>query len=744
MTNDTYCHNEKRNPGKRRACRLGGLVLLCMGLPLSEAQTPEDGEIIELTPYTVTAEDDRGYYSSNALSGTRMQLPLKEIPQMINVVTSQLIEDTGSVSLAEVLQYTPGVVQAAQASSDRFSLRGFTQFAPAVNGVVSNTFGRFDSSIIERVEVVKGPSAALYGLAFDAGGFVNILTKKPQATQATTITASFNTDDRQRLSVDTTGPIGDRKTGSQPTLMYRGIVTYQDGMERGFQDFAGGERFLFAPSLTWNMAEKLQFTVEYVNDSYDQDTFPSFNVPFRNDEQFDQNRLFFEEVIDRNGIDFNINGPDSYEDYDYEVLTAYLVYRLDRSFSIRAMYQYTDYETEFLRRQGFIQNGSDPVTLNTFGLWRVFGGDQDFFRTDLTWRAGGLRLLAGIQYQETTEILLRRVDRSQASFRLFDFDAADLRLNDPMGDTYNANLDQVINTQGGRWNLLAEYAFFEDKVKVFGGISDDFSSEERSFRKDQGQSGSTVPFTDSEDPRDWQAGVVFALNDQVNLFALMASDQRLNDFDDDGNRLPNIETDSFEIGLKFSLLEDDRLNGALSYYSIERSGEAQRDFSQPTNPLLPSGTTEVEGIELELFYSLSENFSVVGGYAYMDAKQTGFSGPQEIYNGATPDSAPEHQFSVWSKYSIADGQLAGLTVGAGLIHVSSMAPFGDTISAGQPFATVPSYTLINLALSYEMLLQNDHSVLFQVNVDNLTDEKYLVAKSFAQPRIARFSVRYTF
>src|SRR5688500_18055632 len=82
---------------------------VCQGLyaqTAPESQAPQDDEIIELSPFEVTAEQDRGYQATQTLAGTRIRTNLADVGSAISVVTREFLEDVGATDSSTLLQYT--------------------------------------------------------------------------------------------------------------------------------------------------------------------------------------------------------------------------------------------------------------------------------------------------------------------------------------------------------------------------------------------------------------------------------------------------------------------------------------------------------------------------------------------------------------------------------------------------------------------------------------------------------------
>ena len=161
------------------------LLLACV-VCTATAQTaptakPATGEAIVLTPFTVSASQDKGYRASNSVSGSRIDTPIKDLPFALQAFTSEFITDLNPHDLFDVIRYSPGVTTRngdfAAGNAGNYAIRGFgTGSNPLRNGFAGPPI--VDSVNVARIEVVKGPASFLYG-QLAPGGLVNIITKRP-------------------------------------------------------------------------------------------------------------------------------------------------------------------------------------------------------------------------------------------------------------------------------------------------------------------------------------------------------------------------------------------------------------------------------------------------------------------------------------------------------------------------------------------------------------------------------------
>ena len=168
-----------------------------------------------------TGEQD-GYQVPNATTGTRTDTPLRDIPQSIQVVPQQVLEDRQPTNLIDALRSVPGISQANQASTSIYEdpiIRGFaaSQFDVLRNGISGpySPISNFEPAIIERIEVLRGPASVLFGQG-SLGGVINVITKQPLTEPYYSVEASAGSFDFYRGAIDLSGPLT-----SDKTLLYR-------------------------------------------------------------------------------------------------------------------------------------------------------------------------------------------------------------------------------------------------------------------------------------------------------------------------------------------------------------------------------------------------------------------------------------------------------------------------------------------------------------------------------------------
>ncbi|MDP9139706.1 MAG: TonB-dependent receptor plug domain-containing protein, partial [Pseudomonadota bacterium] len=215
-------------------------------------------EPTKLSPVTVEGQKEAGpTYSIDSASGaTKTGTPLLETPQSIQVITRELIEDQDARILDDVLRNVAGVMPGGYYGDyDYFRIRGFDASGytyldgmPMSKGSVTNNKELFG---LEKVEVVRGPAAVLYG-AGSLGGLVNLVSKRPRDENFADLEISTGRYLDVEPAVDAGAVLG-------KGLSTRINALYRD--EGSFTDFGERQRLFIAPSLSWQIADSTELTV---------------------------------------------------------------------------------------------------------------------------------------------------------------------------------------------------------------------------------------------------------------------------------------------------------------------------------------------------------------------------------------------------------------------------------------------------------------------------------------------------
>ncbi len=193
-------HQPLLNSLKKTACSLL-LITACV-----HAQTatnlPADSETIKLSAFEVKTESNRGYTSSETMTGSRVKTQIVDLPYTVNVMTSEFLEDFGLLELSDNLSHVGGFT--GLDIGGNFFLRGFSASYQLRDGFFR--LGRYGSSNVDRIEIIKGSSAAIYGRT-SPGGMINMISKQPKAEKNQKLAFNYGDYGTQRVTLEATGSL---------------------------------------------------------------------------------------------------------------------------------------------------------------------------------------------------------------------------------------------------------------------------------------------------------------------------------------------------------------------------------------------------------------------------------------------------------------------------------------------------------------------------------------------------------
>jgi len=227
------------------------------------AHAQQTNEVVLDTVHVHGSALDKHVYLGAETSGAKTHLPLRELPQSVQIVGRQTIDDLGAQRVDDLLDYVAGVARKEGHGGlwDGLLVRGFANGTEALfNGfsVGRGYAAPRDLSGVERVEFLKGASAALYGSG-EPGGTVNIVSKRPLWTAAHTLQANIGSHESKRASLDSSAPLNEY-------IAYRFNIATED--KHGFRDFSRSKRSIITPALTWRITDTTQ--LDYVGEILEQ------------------------------------------------------------------------------------------------------------------------------------------------------------------------------------------------------------------------------------------------------------------------------------------------------------------------------------------------------------------------------------------------------------------------------------------------------------------------------------------
>ena len=239
------------------------------GMSIVQAQSNDEaeaeGEIIELSPFEVSVDALRGYVTTSSLSGSRIVVPITELAGTTITINENLIADSVAQDLRDTLNMVAGVTHGNVGTGNQlnqiFSLRGYTVSSALRDGLPSlmmTSAGGWDYSIVERMELSKGPAGVLFG-SHSPGGVLSITSKLPKAAPATTIELRAGSFNYYRASIDHSGFTADGKLG------YRVSTALWDWDGPAELPNEPGSTFVFNPSLSYRWDNGLKVWAWYTH-----------------------------------------------------------------------------------------------------------------------------------------------------------------------------------------------------------------------------------------------------------------------------------------------------------------------------------------------------------------------------------------------------------------------------------------------------------------------------------------------
>lgn len=325
--------------------------------------TSTENNVIE--GITVYAFSRNKFLDKDSTSVSKMPLRNLENPQAYTSINQQLLKEQITYDISEVLKNVPGMVK-MQGSPGRgsgdgsfyYSLRGFPTKVSMVDGLPATTNGEIDPADIERLEVIKGPAGTLYGGAVTSfGGLINAVTKKPKDYFGGEVSYLMGSYNLNRVTADVYGPI----TESRKTL-FRLNAAYQ--YQNGFRDSEFRKSFFVAPTLSYQVNDRLKFSLGAQIYNYEGTNTPIIFLP--------RTRAFFAHTPDELGFDWKR----SYSNNDMTLkapsinVKAEANYKISNNWSSQTSLSRNFRKTEGLYQYQFIRGNTSDAMLERNVQWQ--------------------------------------------------------------------------------------------------------------------------------------------------------------------------------------------------------------------------------------------------------------------------------------------------------------------------------------------------------------------------------------
>jgi len=641
---------------------------------------------VDTDEHMVVEGRDYGYQAETNSTAMRMEVSQLETAGQVAVIGEQLIEEQRASSLGEVLKNDASVSAGGTGRNrERFSLRGFE--VESSSGFLRDgnqhwSHYRQPIELLERVEVVKGPSGLLYGVSAP-GGLVNMVTKKPTFDTQVNVSQDLGSNDHSRTTVDVSGALNDDQTLRARTIVAKESTsswrTYSDGSKPQTERLVAG---LF---VDYDINEDVTLSMHYdkTNDkgSVDSGALYTLDGQAVRGKEHIWDAQWSQIENDVENVGFNVNA------------------HLTDVWSLNAGFNYQDFERvdiesypdfDNLDSNGTVAHGGN----NRHDKWRFRTGHVDL--------VGNLEL-AGMTHQLLlgSNWLGYSYDRNQKGFN-----TQDVAPGESVGVPSYSGSDKVSHSSYDTWGFYAQDLMtLNEQWQLLAGLRFD--------RK--------VANGVAEENVAPKLGVIFHPADNGSIYAsysesfepqgVVSSGKRT--YTNDGELLDAATGVSYEVGTKWELFDQALfVSGALFDITQQNVAMDVEDANNSGNYIKSQeGEQQHRGAELTAQGSVTEKLSLSGSAMYLDAEIT----QHETYAGNRPVDVPEFAASVWSSYAATNE----IDVNLGVIFQGSRC--GDEANTFKK----EGYTRVDMGLAYTYKYDANLDMVARLSVENLFDTDYL-------------------
>lgn len=635
-----------------------------------------------------SSEKTKAYTVKDSSSATKLNIPVQETPQTVNVVTRQQMDDFNLTTTRDILRNTPGVtVTGLETNRTTYTARGFDISNILVDGVGIPQVDSYnyngndpDGYFYDRVEVIKGADALTNALG-DPGATINYVRKRPTQEFQANAGISYGSWDTQRYEADISGPLTqDGRVRARLTGYEKAGNSYIDR----YSEEKNGVQAIIEADLTDSTTASVGYSkVHQFSNGSQWGALPLIN---RAGQQLSYSRSY------------NYAPSWTYYDWSIDNYFAYIEQKLGGDWKAKLSY---DEKASTLKDKMLYLGGAPSATDNTSGITLYpeiynqkfrertinlnFNGTYGLFgqrheaNFGYAWSDYNVKsyYALGDSYGVTTTDLASWTPATQSWSSIYPVDDVNIMIKSLYGATRLHLTDDLKMILGANYTEIDnKNTYQKNKVSPYAGLTYNFTPHYTGY----------VSYTS-----------IFRPQTIINNATGKVSDP--------------VEGKSYELGLKSAWLNN-RLTGSIAVFRTEQSNFPLNSTYNATDFKYYSdlGTVRSQGIELGLAGKVSQNLEVSMGYSKFSLKnmETGVNPRQ--YN-------PTQTFNILTTYTVP--QLPKLKVGASVQWQDAISD--PATSNGYGLIKQGGYALLNLMASYTL---NDH-VSFQVNGNNVTDKKYL-------------------
>ncbi|HGY9595634.1 TPA: TonB-dependent siderophore receptor [Vibrio campbellii] len=645
---------------------------------VAEVQTTDEHLVVEGREF--------GYKADTNSTAMRMEMTQLETPGQVAVIDEAVIDEQRASTLGEVLQNDASVSAGGTSRNrERFSLRGFE--LSSSDGFLRDgrqhwSHYRQPIELLERVEVLKGPSGLLYGKS-EPGGLVNMVSKKPTTETQASLSQDIGSNDHSRTVLDVSGALNEEETLRARAILakesYGSWREYGDGTEPQTDRVVGG--LVVEYDITEDIMVSAHYDRTKDDGSVDSGAYIVDGKPVRGDKYiWDAQWSNIDNDVENYGIDINAQVTDS-----VNVKAGYNRQDFKR-FDVESYPKFDMYEEDgTIKHKG--NERSDHWVFDT--AYVDVTTDFSLFGTDNTF-------LVGANY----------LDYSYDRFMAF-HDGEYVPAGETVAKPQPTSSKKWPTSEYDTWGIYAQNMMtINDYWQVLAGVRYD---EKRSDELTESQVSPKL-------------GVIFHPASNGSIYVQYSESfmpqgtVNSTDYTNDGEELDAERGISYEVGTKWELF-DDRLyvTGALFDITLENIALDVEDGVNAGGDVMYKKTQDGEqvhrGAEILAQGFVTEELSLTASAMYLDAEIT----ESADYKGNRPADVPEFSASVWSSYKVQNNT----NVNLGLIYEGER--YGDAANTFKK----DGYARIDMGVSYTHKYDENLDIVTRFNVENLFDTDYL-------------------
>ena len=696
------------------------LAAAMLASPGAFAQTAAPVETTTLQEVKIVGVAERGYVAKSSSTATKTDTLLRDTPQAITVVTKELMRDQAMQSMADVIRYVPGIVTAqGEGNRDTAVFRGNSSTGDFfIDGIRDDVQYYRDFYNIDSVEALKGSNAMIFGRG-GSGGVINRVSKQPEWSTIREASLTLGSWNNRRATVD----VG-QKVNDSAAVRVNAMVEDSDSYRNG----VGIKRAGINPTVAIRAGANTSVVLGYEH--------------FRDDRTADRGITSF------NGRPFETDVSTFFGSATLsptwarvDAFNATIEHDLGNGAMLRNRTRYADYDkfyqNIFASSVVGVRNGVEKLDLG--GYNNATQRTNLFNQTDLTFalNTGAIRhkFATGLEFgRQVTDNF-----RNTAFFTVggkektaYEVTAADPAFNAPV--TFRQSASDADNH--GTATVASVYA--QDQVEFTQHWQAIVGLRYDRFNVDFLNNRNAAKFDITDSKLSPRVGLVYKPVEAVSIygsyslaFVPRAGDQ-LSSLTPSNTAFDPEKFKNLELGAKWDIRPN--LSATAAIYRLDRTNVIVPDPADPTHTILADGQRS-KGVELGLGGNVTPQWSVMGGYAWQDARLTA-APSAAIPAGTTVPQVPTHSLSLWNRYDFTP------TFGAGLGVAYRDSIFSSTSNK----VTLPAFTRVDAALYYALSKQ----FKLQLNIENLFDKKYYASANSdtnitpGSPRALRVSLNAKF